>query len=154
MIQGEEILKESRGIFKEFREFAVRGSVVDLAIGVIVGAAFGKIVDSLVKDIVMPIVNFLVGGSMDFSNKFVVLSRPAGYVGPETYADLTKAGATIFAWGNFLTIVINFVLLAFVIFWMVKAINTARKKMDLEAAPPPVPENVLLLREIRDSLKK
>ena len=72
MIQGKEILKESRGIFKEFREFAVRGNVVDLAIGVIVGAAFGKIVDSLVKDIVMPIVNFLVGGSMDFSNKFVV----------------------------------------------------------------------------------
>ncbi len=154
MIQGKEILKESRGIFKEFREFAVRGSVVDLAIGVIVGAAFGKIVDSLVKDIVMPIVNFLVGGSMDFSNKFVVLSRPAGYAGPETYADLAKAGAAIVAWGKFLTIVINFILLAFVIFWMVKAINTARKKMDLAAPPPPVPENVLLLREIRDSLKK
>ena len=93
---------------------------------------------------------------MDFSNKFFVLSRPADYAGPETYADLTKAGATVFAWGNFVTIVINFILLAFVIFWMVKAINTARSKMDLEAQaePPKTPEDVLLLREIRDSLKK
>jgi large conductance mechanosensitive channel len=130
--------------------------MVDLAIGVIVGAAFSKIVDSLVKDIIMPIVNFLVGGAMDFSNKFFVLSRPADYAGPETYADLTKAGATIFAWGNFVTIVINFVLLAFVIFWMVKVINKARSKMDLEAeaVAPKIPEDVLLLREIRDSLKK
>jgi large conductance mechanosensitive channel len=149
-------MSQVRGFLKEFRTFAVRGNMVDLAIGVIVGAAFGKIVDSLVKDIIMPIVNFLVGGAMDFSNKFFVLSRPAGYAGPETYADLTKAGATIFAWGNFVTIVINFVLLAFVIFWMVKAINTARSKMDLEAEAiaPPIPEDVLLLREIRDSLKK
>ena len=147
-------MAQGKGIFKEFEQFALRGNVVDLAVGVIVGAAFGKIVDSLVKDIVMPLVNFLVGGSVDFSNKYIVLSRPAQYAGPETYADLTKAGANLFAWGNFLTIVINFVLLAFVIFWMVKAINTARKKMDLEAAPPPVAENVLLLREIRDSLKK
>jgi large conductance mechanosensitive channel len=149
-------MSQVRGFLKEFRTFAVRGNMVDLAIGVIVGAAFSKIVDSLVKDIIMPIVNFLVGGAMDFSNKFFVLSRPADYAGPETYADLTKAGATIFAWGNFVTIVINFVLLAFVIFWMVKAINTARSKMDLEAEAiaPPIPEDVLLLREIRDSLKK
>jgi large conductance mechanosensitive channel len=149
-------MSQVRGFLKEFRTFAVRGNMVDLAIGVIVGAAFSKIVDSLVKDIIMPIVNFLVGGAMDFSNKFFVLSRPADYAGPETYADLTKAGATIFAWGNFVTIVINFVLLAFVIFWMVKAINTARSKMDLEAEAiaPPTPEDVLLLREIRDSLKK
>lgn len=149
-------MSQARGFLKEFRAFAVRGNMVDLAIGVIVGAAFSKIVDSLVKDIIMPIVNFLVGGAMDFSNKFFVLSRPADYAGPETYADLTKAGATIFAWGNFVTIVINFVLLAFVIFWMVKVINTARSKMDLEAeaVAPKVPEDVLLLREIRDSLKK
>jgi large conductance mechanosensitive channel len=149
-------MSEARGFLKEFRAFAVRGNMVDLAIGVIVGAAFSKIVDSLVKDIIMPIVNFLVGGAMDFSNKFFVLSRPADYVGPETYADLTKAGATIFAWGNFVTVVINFVLLAFVIFWMVKVINTARSKMDLEAeaVAPKIPEDVLLLREIRDSLKK
>lgn len=149
-------MSEARGFLKEFRAFAVRGNMVDLAIGVIVGAAFSKIVDSLVKDIIMPIVNFLVGGAMDFSNKFFVLSRPADYVGPETYADLTKAGATIFAWGNFVTIVINFVLLAFVIFWMVKVINTARSKMEreAEAVAPTIPEDVLLLREIRDSLKK
>lgn len=149
-------MSQARGFLKEFRAFAVRGNMVDLAIGVIVGAAFSKIVDSLVKDIIMPIVNFLVGGAMDFSNKFFVLSRPADYAGPETYADLTKAGATIFAWGNFVTIVINFVLLAFVIFWMVKVINKARSKMDLEAeaATPKIPEDVLLLREIRDSLKK
>ncbi len=149
-------MSQARGFLKEFQAFAVRGNMVDLAIGVIVGAAFSKIVDSLVKDIIMPVVNFMVGGAMDFSNKFFVLSRPANYAGPETYADLTKAGATIFAWGNFVTIVINFVLLAFVIFWMVKVINKARSKMDLEAeaAAPKIPEDVLLLREIRDSLKK
>ena len=143
-----------KGFFKEFEQFALRGNVVDLAVGVIVGAAFGKIVDSLVKDIVMPIVNFLVGGSVDFSNKYLVLSRPAQYTGPDTYADLTKAGANLFAWGNFLTIVINFVLLSVVIFFMVKAINTARNKMALSAPPPPTPEEIELLREIRDSLKK
>ena len=147
-------MAQGTGIFKEFEQFALRGNVVDLAVGVIVGAAFGKIVDSLVKDIVMPIVNFLVGGSVDFSNKYIVLSRPAQYAGPDTYAELTKAGANLFAWGNFLTIVINFVLLAFVIFFMVKAINTARAKMDLAAAPPTTPEDIALLREIRDSLKK
>ena len=149
-------MSQARGFLNEFRAFAVRGNMVDLAIGVIVGAAFSKIVDSLVKDIVMPVANFLVGGAMDFSNKFFVLSRPANYVGPETYADLTKAGATVLAWGNFITIVINFILLAFVIFWMVKAINTARNKLDLEAevAQPQTPEDVLILREIRDSLRK
>ena len=147
-------MAQGKGIFKEFEQFALRGNVVDLAVGVIVGAAFGKSVDSLVKDIVMPVVNFLVGGSVDFSNKYIVLSRPAQYAGPETYADLTKAGANLFAWGNFLTIVINFVLLAFVIFFMVKAINTARAKMDLAAPPPKTPEDIELLREIRDSLKK
>jgi large conductance mechanosensitive channel len=147
-------MAQGKGIFKEFEQFALRGNVVDLAVGVIVGAAFGKIVDSLVKDIVMPIVNFLVGGSVDFSNKYVVLSRPAQYAGAETYADLTKAGANLFAWGNFLTIVINFVLLAFVIFFMVKAINTARAKMDMAAEAPATPEEIELLREIRDSLKK
>ena len=147
-------MAQGKGIFKEFEQFALRGNVVDLAVGVIVGAAFGKIVDSLVKDIVMPIVNFLVGGSVDFSNKYIVLSRPAQYAGPDTYAELTKAGANLFAWGNFLTIVINFVLLAFVIFFMVKAINTARAKMDLAAPPPTTPEDSALLREIRDSLKK
>ena len=150
-------MANAKGLLKEFRAFAVKGNVVDLAVGVIIGAAFGKIVESLVKDIVMPLVNFLVGGSVDFTNKYLVLSRPGNYGGPETYEGLTKAGATVFAWGNFLTISINFVLLAFIIFWMVKLINAARKTIEDEkpAAPvPPTPEEVLLLREIRDALKK
>jgi large conductance mechanosensitive channel len=143
------IMAKVGGILSEFRAFAVRGSVVDLAVGVIIGAAFGKIVDSLVKDIVMPIVNFIGGGSVDFSNKFWVLRLPANYTGPMNYADLTKAGATILGWGNFVTIVINFVLLAFIIFWMVKLINKARLNID---KAPSTPDDVLLLREIRDLL--
>lgn len=147
-----------KGFLKEFQAFAVRGSVVDLAVGVIIGAAFGKIVDSVVKDLVMPLVNFILGGSVDFTNKFMVLRAPEGYVGPNTYADLTAAGAIVFAWGNFLTILINFVLLAFVIFWMVKVVNRTRARFEAEqaaapAAPAPTPEEVVLLREIRDSLR-
>ncbi|RZS84285.1 large conductance mechanosensitive channel protein MscL [Pigmentiphaga kullae] len=144
-------------IMKEFRDFAMRGNVVDLAVGVIIGAAFGKIVDSLVKDIVMPIVNVILGGNVDFSNKFIVLRAPADYAGPQTYDALSKAGATLLGWGNFLTILINFVLLAFVIFWMVKAMNRAQARFTKEAPPPapaPTPEDVELLREIRDLLKK
>ncbi|MGE8636966.1 MAG: MscL family protein, partial [Achromobacter piechaudii] len=111
--------------------------------------------DSMVKDIIMPLINFILGGSVDFSNKFLVLSMPAGYNGPMTYADLTKAGANVFAWGNFVTIIINFVLLAFVIFWMVKAIYKARTKAEeAPAAPAATPEDVALLREIRDLLKR
>lgn len=150
-------MSKAKGILKEFRDFAVRGSVVDLAVGVIIGAAFGKIVDSLVKDVVMPLVNFILGGTMDFTNKFIVLRLPEGYTGPQTYADLTAAGANLFAWGSFLTILINFILLAFVIFWMVKVVNIARRKAEAEAAevpPPPTPEDVALLREIRDLLKR
>ncbi|MDO8693793.1 MAG: large conductance mechanosensitive channel protein MscL [Sheuella sp.] len=148
-------MSQTKGFFKEFREFAVRGNVVDLAVGVIVGAAFGKIVESIVKDIVMPLVNFVLGGSVDFTNKYLVLSRPSNYSGPETYAELTRAGATVFAWGNFVTIVINFVLLAFIIFWMVKVINTARASIESEKekVAPSTPEDVALLREIRDLLK-
>lgn len=148
-----------KGFLREFRNFAVKGNVMDLAVAVIIGTAFSKIVDSLVKDIVMPVVNVILGGSADFSNKFIVLSRPEGYSGPETYADLTAAGATLFAWGNFLTIVINFLLLAFVVFLMVKMLNRARHAISHEkaaeeaAAPPPAPkEEVVLLREIRDAL--
>ena len=151
-------MTKTKGFIKEFRDFAVRGNAVDLAVGVIIGAAFSKIVDSIVKDLVMPLVNFLGGGSADFTNKFIVLTRPSSYVGPETYADLTKAGATVFAWGNFLTILINFVLLAFIIFWMVKLINVARTRAEAEAEaptppPPPTPEDIVLLSEIRDLLK-
>lgn len=145
-----------KGILSEFKSFAMRGNVIDLAVGIIIGAAFSKIVDSMVKDIVMPIINFLVGGSADFSNKFIVLSKPADYTGPETYAELSAAGATLFAWGNFLTILLNFILLAFVIFWMVKAVSTARARFEKEqeAAPAPTPQDVVLLTEIRDLLKK
>lgn len=145
-------------VMKEFREFALRGNVVDLAVGVIIGAAFGKIVESLVRDVVMPVVNFLLGGRVDFSNKFVVLGKlPADYAGPQTYEALTKAGVTVLAWGNFVTILINFILLAFVIFWMVRLVNKARARFEKPAepaAPPVTPDDVLLLREIRDLLKE
>ncbi|AOB29502.1 large-conductance mechanosensitive channel [Bordetella sp. H567] len=137
---------------KDFRNFAVKGNAVDLAVGVIIGAAFGRIVDSLVKDIVMPLLNLILGGAVDFSNKFIVLSMPPNYSGPMTYADLTKAGANVFAWGNFITIVINFVLLAFIIFWMVKAV--ARARTHLDASPAATPADVQLLQEIRDLLKQ
>mgnify|MGYP001278393912 CR=1 FL=1 len=146
-----------KGFLREFREFAVRGNVMDLAVGVIIGGAFGKIVDSLVRDIIMPVINVLLGGSADFSNKFIVLSRPEGYTGPETYADLTAAGATLFAWGNFVTILINFILLALVVFMLVKLLNRARARFEHEqktapAEPAPPSEEVLLLRQIRDAL--
>ena len=139
----------------EFREFAVKGNVVDLAVGVIIGGAFGKIVDSLVKDLVMPIVGRIFGG-LDFSNWFIMLgSPPAGYGGPMTYEALTKAGVPLFAYGNFITVAINFVILAFVIFWIIKRFNAAKSKFDTApAAPAPTPEDVVLLREIRDALKK
>jgi large conductance mechanosensitive channel len=141
-------------ILKEFREFAVKGNVIDLAVGVIIGAAFGKIVDSLVKDIVMPLVA-AVGGNVDFSNKFVVLGTvPPGV--PATLADLTKAGVPVFAWGNFVTIVVNFAILAFIIFMMVRQINRLKRAQaePAAAAPSAPPEDIVLLREIRDSLRK
>jgi len=144
-------------IMKEFRAFAMRGNVVDLAVGVIIGAAFSKIVDSLVKDIIMPLVNLILGGSVDFSNKFLVLRLPADYAGPMNYDALTKAGATVLAWGNFVTILINFVLLAFVIFWMIKLMNRAKARFERAeppAAPAATPEDVVLLREIRDALTR
>jgi len=149
-----------RNVLSEFKSFAMRGNVIDLAVGIIIGAAFSKIVDSMVRDIVMPIVNFIAGGSADFSNKFIILSKPLDYAGAETYAELTEAGAILFAWGNFLTILLNFILLAFVIFWMIKAVNTARTRFEKEqeAAPAPKPaappQDVVLLSEIRDLLKK
>ena len=142
-------------MLQEFKKFAMRGSVVDLAIGVIIGAAFGKIVDSLVKDLIMPVVGRIIGG-LDFSNWFFLLgSPPAAYSGPMTYEALTKAGVPLFAYGNFITVAINFVILAFVIFMMVKQINRLKRQAPpAPAAAPAPPEEVLLLREIRDSLKK
>ena len=135
----------------EFKAFAVRGNVVDLAVGVIIGGAFGKIVDSLVNDIVMPLISTLLGGRIDFTNLFIVLGTVPENV-PRTFDALKKAGIPIFAYGNFITISINFILLAFVIFQMVKIINKIR---DEEPKPtPPTPEDIVLLREIRDSLRK
>ena len=137
----------------EFREFAVKGSVVDLAVGVIIGAAFGKIVDSLVKDLIMPIVG-RVFGNLDFSNWFVMLaSPPSGYNGPMTYEALTKAGVPLLAYGNFFTVALNFLILAFVVFIMVRQVNRLKREAP-PPAPPAPPEEVVLLREIRDSLKK
>lgn len=140
-------------MMSEFKEFAVKGNVMDLAVGVIIGGAFGKIVDSLVKDMIMPIVGKIFGG-LDFSNYFVRLSDvPASYTGPQTYDALTKAGVPLFAYGNFITVLINFIILAFIIFWMVKLINSAKKAPPPAEEAPPTPDDVLLLREIRDALK-
>jgi len=138
-------------IASEFKAFALRGNVMDLAVGVIIGAAFGKIVDSLVGDIIMPLIGKVIG-SVDFTNMFVALAPiPEGNAG--TYAALKAAGVPMLAYGNFLTILINFIILAFVIFMLVKQMNRLKKA---EPAPPPAPtaEDVLLLREIRDALKK
>ncbi len=139
------------GMMKEFREFAVKGSVIDLAVGVIIGAAFSKIVDSVVKDLIMPVVS-LVFGKLDFSNMFIVLTKvPEGV--ERTNDALTKAGVPIFAYGHFLTVLVNFVILAAIIFLMVKQVN--RLKRETPPAPPAAaPEDIVLLREIRDSLKR
>ncbi|MEO8346158.1 MAG: large conductance mechanosensitive channel protein MscL [Betaproteobacteria bacterium] len=142
-------------MLKEFREFAVKGNVVDLAVAVIIGGAFGKIVDSLVKDLIMPVIGRIFGG-LDFQNSFIALGTlPSGYSGPMTYEALTKAGVPLLGYGNFFTILINFIILAFVIFLMVKSLSKAKARLDA-APPPPTPpgEDVLLLREIRDALKK
>jgi large conductance mechanosensitive channel len=138
-------------IASEFKAFALRGNVMDLAVGVIIGAAFGKIVDSLVGDMIMPLIGTVIG-SVDFSNMFVALAAiPEGNAG--SYAALKAAGVPMLAYGNFLTIVINFVILAFVIFILVKQMNRLRKA-EPAPAPAPTPEDVLLLREIRDALQK
>ena len=141
-------------IMKEFRAFAVKGNVIDLAVGVIIGGAFGKIVDSLVNDIVMPLISSLLGGRIDFTNLFIVLGSVPDNV-PRTFDALKKAGIPIFAYGNFITISINFILLAFVIFQMVKIVNRIRvQDEELEELSQPIPENTLLLREIRDHLRR
>ncbi len=144
-------MSKATGFLKDFRNFAVKGNAIDLAVGVIIGAAFGRIVDSLVKDIVMPVVNFILGGSVDFSNKFFVLHMPDNYTGPMTYGEIVKAGGNVFAWGSFVTVLINFILLAFIIFLMVKAI--ARARTSLDAAPAGATADQKLLMEIRDLLK-
>ncbi len=140
------------GFATEFKEFAVKGNAMDLAVGVIIGAAFGKIVTSIVQDLIMPIVSFIFGG-LDFSNYFIQLgSTPANYAGPMTYEALSKAGVALFAYGNFITVAVNFAILALIIFVMVKQINRLKK----DTPPPAVAEaaEVVLLREIRDTLRK
>ncbi len=138
------------GFMTEFKEFASKGNVVDLAVGVIIGGAFGKIVGSLVDDVIMPIVSKIFGG-LDFSNYFIPLSGQTETV----LAEAKKSGAVL-AYGSFITVVLNFLILAFIIFMMVKQIN--RLKREAPPAPPappaPTPEDVLLLREIRDALNK
>lgn len=135
-------------VMQEFKAFAIKGNVIDLAVGVIIGAAFAKIVDSLVQDIIMPVVGKLFGG-LDFSNYYLPLNNQDMHL---PLAEAKKAGA-VFAYGNFITILLNFLILAFIIFQMVRAINKARR---IEPAPEaaPTPEDIVLLREIRDTLKK
>ena len=141
------------GMMSEFREFAVKGNVIDLAVGVIIGGAFGKIVDSLVGDLIMPVVGAIFG-TLDFSNLFFVLGKNPNNL--TALADLKKAGVSVFAYGSFITVAVNFIILAFIIFLMVKQINRMKKEEPAAAPPPPpaTPEDVMLLREIRDSLKK
>jgi len=143
-------------MMKEFKEFAMKGNVVDLAVGVIIGGAFGKIVDSLVVDIIMPPISKLFGG-LDFASYYIPLNGQAANL---SLAEAKKLGA-VFAYGNFATILLNFIILAFVIFQMVRLMNKARTLGHREeeaaaasAPPPPPPEDIVLLREIRDSLKK
>ena len=141
------------GMVQEFKEFAVKGNAVDLAVGVIIGSAFGKIVDSVVADLFMPIAGAVLG-KVDFSNLFVVLgSIPAGT--DSTLAGLKKAGVPVFAYGNFITIAVNFAILAFIVFLMVRQLNRMKNEAPAaDAAPAAPPEDVVLLREIRDSLRK
>lgn len=140
------------GMMTEFKEFAVKGNVMDMAVGLIIGAAFGKIVDSLVGDIIMPIVGKIFG-NMNFSEMYIVLAEPTKAVeGAATYESLKAAGANLLAYGNFITILVNFIILAFIIFQLVKAMNKLKKAE--EEAPAEPSEEVLLLREIRDGLNK
>jgi len=141
------------GMVQEFKEFAVKGNVIDLAVGVIIGAAFGKIVESVVGDLIMPVIGLAVG-KIDFSNLYWVIGNvPEGTA--LTLDALKKAGVPVLAYGNFMTVAVNFAILAFIIFLMVKHINRLKKSQPppTEAAPPVTPEEVVLLREIRDSLK-
>jgi large conductance mechanosensitive channel len=134
----------------EFKEFASRGNVIDLAVGVIIGVAFGKIVDSAVNDLIMPVVAGLLGKA-DFSGLFIPLANPPAV--PPTLEAFKRAGVPVIAYGNFLNIVLNFLILAFVVFVMVRQINRLRSR-GTPAQPPTPPEEVVLLREIRDAVKR
>ncbi|MCL6235534.1 large conductance mechanosensitive channel protein MscL [Acinetobacter sp. ANC 5579] len=139
-------------IIQEFREFAVKGNVMDLAVGVIIGGAFGKIIDSMVKDIIMPFISWILGGDVDYSNWFLVLGENPNNL--TTLKAAQDAGLNVLAYGNFLTILINFLLLAWVVFWLVKLMNKLRRQKVEEPAPEATPEDIELLREIRDELKR
>ena len=135
-------------IMSEFKEFALKGNVMDLAVGVIIGAAFGKIVDSLVNDLIMPVIVKVTGGGLDFANYYIPLNgQPHGL----PLVEAKKAGA-VFAYGSFITVLIYFIILAFVIFLMIRQMNRLRK--ETPPTPATTPEDVLLLRQIRDSLRK
>ncbi|MGL4496869.1 MAG: large conductance mechanosensitive channel protein MscL [Beijerinckiaceae bacterium] len=141
-------------MLQEFKEFAMKGNVVDLAIGVIIGAAFGKIVESMVADIIMPIIGAVTGG-IDFSNMYTGLSKATASLPAGTaYAKAKEAGAVL-GWGQFLTLVVNFLIVAWVLFMVVKAMNKMKKAPPPADAPPPAPsDEVVLLTQIRDALKK
>lgn len=140
-------------VMQEFKEFAIKGNVIDLAVGVIIGAAFGKIVDSVVRDLIMPVIGAVVG-KLEFSNLFLVLGEvPLGVA--STLDGLKKAGIPVLAYGNFITVAVNFTILAFIIFFMVKQINRLKKaQVQAPVLAAVTPEDVVLLREIRDSLKR
>ena len=142
-------------MLSEFKAFMARGNVLDLAVGVIIGAAFGKIVSSLTDDVLMPVIGWATGG-IDFSNRFVILGTvPADFTGSVTdYAALKKAGVAMLGYGSFITAIINFVIMAFVIFLIVRQANKALAKPEEPAAPPAGPSEVDLLTEIRDALKR
>jgi large conductance mechanosensitive channel len=140
-------------MMSEFKEFALKGNVMDLAVGVIIGGAFGKIVDSMVGDLIMPLVGAVVG-NLDFSSMYMVLGNiPAG--AGASLVEMKKAGVPVLAYGNFITIAVNFIILAFIIFMMVKQMNRLKREVPpAPAAPAVTPEDILLLRQIRDSLSK
>ena len=140
-------------MMSEFKEFALKGNVMDLAFGVIIGGAFSTITTSLVEDIIMPIVAFIVGGEINFQNMFVVMGDvPEGVA--RSYDALKEAGVPILAYGNFITVVINFIILAFIIFMMVRFVNRLRREEEAAPEPESPSEEVLLLREISEKLNK
>ena len=139
-------------IVQEFKEFAIKGNMMDLAIGVIIGGAFGKIIDSLVKDVLMPLISVITGGDVDFSQWFIVLGDNPNNL--QTLEELQKAGINVLQYGSFLTVFINFLILAWVVFLLVKVMNRIRKQEVPVEAPAATPEDIELLREIRDELKR
>lgn len=139
-------------IVQEFKEFAIKGNMMDLAIGVIIGGAFGKIIDSLVKDVLMPLISVITGGDVDFSQWFIVLGDNPNNL--QTLEELQKAGVNVLQYGSFLTVFINFLILAWVVFLLVKVMNRIRKQEVPVEAPAATPEDIELLREIRDELKR